>query len=287
MSETLSAVTRPALRYHGGKWRLAPWIIRHLPPHRLYVEPFGGAMSVLLRKPRSYAEIYNDLDGEIVNLFRVLRDPAGSLRLRDLAALTPYSRAEFLGSYAPSEDPIEQARRTLVRSWMAHGSSGMRGHKTGFRIGSMREYTIASMDWAAWPSSMSALIERLQGVIIECRPALQLIEDHDAADTLFYLDPPYMFETRSQKRVKGELYHSYKHELTDSDHAALLRAVQRAEGHGDPLRLRHAALCRTVARMAARGSRRTRRSRRSPHRKPVDQPGRRSRVRVVRRSGVT
>jgi hypothetical protein len=75
----MNAPTRPALRYHGGKWRLAPWIIGNFPPHRTYVEPYGGAASVLLRKRRCYAEVYNDLDSEIVNVFRVLRDTVEAL----------------------------------------------------------------------------------------------------------------------------------------------------------------------------------------------------------------
>ena len=69
----MTAPTRPIMRYHGGKWRMAPWIISNFPPHKIYIEPYGGAASVLLRKPRTYSEVYNDLAGEIVNLFRVLR----------------------------------------------------------------------------------------------------------------------------------------------------------------------------------------------------------------------
>src|SRR5690606_6837914 len=97
---------RPIIRYHGGKWRIAPWIISHFPEHRVYVEPFGGGGSVLLRKPRSYAEVYNDLDGEIVNLFRVARD-CGDELIRSVE-LTPFARDEFMLAYEETEDPIEQ-----------------------------------------------------------------------------------------------------------------------------------------------------------------------------------
>src|SRR5574337_272680 len=91
---------RPLLRYHGGKWKLAPWILRHLPPHRVYVEPFGGGASVLLQKPRSYAEVYNDLDGEVVNLFIMARERGEELA--QAIELTPFAREEFELSYRPA-----------------------------------------------------------------------------------------------------------------------------------------------------------------------------------------
>lgn len=260
-----SVPTRPVLRYHGGKWRLAPWIIRHFPPHRLYVEPFGGAGSVLLRKPRSYAEIYNDLDEEVVALFRVLRDPEQAGRLREMLDLTPYARSEFEQAYEPAGDPVEQARRTCVRSWMAHGSSGLRGHSTGFRIGSQREYTTPAHDWRGFPAALPAIVERLRGVVIEKRPAAQLMERHDGPDTLFYLDPPYMFATRSQKRVGNDLHHGYRHEIDDAGHARLLEQADGLAGmvvlSGYPSPLYDAALPRwrrvETAAQADRGEART------------------------------
>ena len=113
------AVSRPILRYHGGKWNLAPWIIRHFPSHRIYGEWYGGAGSVLLQKSRCYSEIYNDLDGEIVNVFRVFRNPAQGRELQRLLQRTPFSREEFEDTYHLScPDPVEGARRTIIRSFM-------------------------------------------------------------------------------------------------------------------------------------------------------------------------
>lgn len=115
--------TRPILRYHGGTWILAPWIISHFPAHRVYVEPFGGAASVLLRKERSYGEVYNDLDGEIVNLFRIVREQPRKL-MRSLA-WTPFSRDEYRAAFDISAEPLEMARRTIVRSFMGFGSNAI------------------------------------------------------------------------------------------------------------------------------------------------------------------
>src|SRR3546814_12383099 len=104
-------VKSPVIRYHGGKFRLAPWVIQHFPPHRCYVEPFGGAAGVLIQKPRAYAEVYNDMDGDIVNLFRVLRSQGASAMLTEALALTPYARDEFDAAYEPTDDPRSEERR--------------------------------------------------------------------------------------------------------------------------------------------------------------------------------
>src|SRR4051812_27379642 len=119
----MSAPTRPVLRWHGGKWKLAPFVLPFFPPHRIYVEPFGGAGSLLMRKERVYAEIYNDLDDVVVNLFRVLRDEAKGTRLIDALRLTPFARAEFDEALEEAEDDVERARHLVVRSYMGFGSN--------------------------------------------------------------------------------------------------------------------------------------------------------------------
>lgn len=224
----MSDLTRPALRYHGGKWRIAPWIISHFPAHRIYTEAFAGAASVLLRKPRSYAEVYNDLDGDIVNLFRVLRDFTQASELARLLHLTPYAREEFVQSYQVDPDPIEQARRTVIRSFMGFGSASATGYQTGFRANSSRSNTTPAQDWMHYPEQIPALVDRLQGVVIENRPAIDVIWAHDQPDTLHYVDPPYVFETRYNVNHNGHM--EYRHEMTDDNHRELAECLKSVKG---------------------------------------------------------
>src|SRR5216684_2853846 len=213
---------RPALRYHGGKWRIAPWIISHFPEHRIYVEPFGGAASVLLRKPRAYAEVYNDLDGEIVNFFHVLRDRGEELQHH--LTLTPFARAEFIEAYSPTGDPLIQAARTVMKSFMGYGSDSIR-RKSGFRADSRRSGTTPSHDWANYADKLCEIVTRLSGIVIEQRPALDVIGNKDTPETLFYVDPPYLHSLRSAVSTKA-----YRHEMTDKQHHELAEVLQTAKG---------------------------------------------------------
>jgi DNA adenine methylase len=223
-----STVERPMLRYHGGKWMLAPWIVSHFPPHRIYVSAYGGAASELLRKPRSYSEVYNDLDGEIVNLFRVVQ-----ARGYDLAAaleVTPFSREEYRLSFEVHTDPFEQARRTVIRSYMGFGSNSLcRSVKSGFRSNSNRSGTTPARDWKNFPGCLPAIIERLRGVVIENMPACELMPRHDSEQTLFYCDPPYVHSTRTTWAGSGARK-GYQHEMTDEDHVAFAACVKSLRG---------------------------------------------------------
>ncbi len=221
------AITTPVVRYHGGKFRLAPWVIQHFPPHRCYVEPFGGAASVLMHKPRSYAEVYNDLDGDMVNLFRVLQDADQRERLLDLLVVTPYARAEFDLAWRPAKDPVERSRRLIIRAQMGYGSAGATKSTTGFRLDTARCYGTAQSLWARYPDQVGAVASRLQGVLIDNRDAIEVMHQHDATDTLHYVDPPYMQSTRSSRPTSGR---GYRHEMDDESHHALLRALQELRG---------------------------------------------------------
>jgi DNA adenine methylase len=225
ISATSTITPRRALvRYHGGKWRLAEWIIPYFPPHGTYVECFGGGGSVLLRKPRSPQEIYNDLDHGIVNLFTVVRDRGAELK-RALE-LTPWSREEFYLAYEPTPDPLELARRTIVRSWMGHGMAAMmrpvkdgtRSAKSGFRAANRtdggRGGNSALTSWLNLPEVIPQTIARLRGVVIENKDALEVMRQQDTTHTLHYVDPPYVPETRGEPKV-------YMHEMTVEQHVEM------------------------------------------------------------------
>lgn len=225
MDIATDAPKRPALRYHGGKFRLAPWIIGFFPKHKIYVEPYGGAASVLLRKPRSYAEVYNDLDGEIVNLFRVLRNSNQARDLVRLVELTPFARAEFEESYLLHGDPIEQARRTLFRSFAGFGTAGTAGNNAGFRNNATRSSTTPATDWANYPGALALIAERMRGVTVEMRPAVDLVQTFDSDETLFYIDPPYPLSTRGKQSASG-----YRYEMTDDQHREMAAVLHNIQG---------------------------------------------------------
>jgi DNA adenine methylase len=219
----LKQVERPALRYHGGKFRLGNWITGHFPKHSCYVEAFGGGASVLLQKVPSHHEVYNDLSGLVVNFFRVLRENPSALI--NAIELTPYSRQEHELAWYPSEDPIESARRFYVRSWQSFGTAtgktvgdtGWRFQKSEGRASAIKSFNQTEHLWD--------IAARFKLVQIEQDEASKIIVRYDAPGTLFYLDPPYLFSTRSDKA--GRAYH---HEMEDNQHASLLEQIKNVAG---------------------------------------------------------
>jgi len=213
--------------YYGGKSTLAPWIVRHFPSHRIYVELFGGGASVLLAKPRVHTDIYNDLEGDVVNFFRVARD--SGQELKRLLWLTPYAREEFADvvNGEKSDDPVERARRFLVTCRQGYGGSGT--SKRYFSAGNWKTASIhpsvsPKHTWLnAIDGRMDQLIERFQGVAIENRDFEWCIKQFDTSETLFYADPPYLREGRNFK-------HQYRHDFDDDDHTRLARALASIKG---------------------------------------------------------
>lgn len=235
---------RAALRYHGGKFRLADRLVSIFPPHRVYTEAFGGGASVLMAKTQSYAECYNDLDGEVVNVFRVLQDRRKAARLAYLLSITPYARGEFEIAYTATKSDVERARRTMIRSFMGFGSDSITRLKassagfntrissvmsTGFRWNSNRSGTTPAQDWANFPSAIRDFTDRLQGVVIERRDAIEIIKKMDTKETLHYVDPPYPFSVRRVGNGTSP-YHRYRYEMTEEDHERLSGVLHGVEG---------------------------------------------------------
>ena len=216
-------IDRPALRYFGAKFRLAPWIIEQFPPHICYVDPFGGGCNVLMLKPASYNEVYNDLDGEVVNFFHMLRDRSDEL-IRAIQ-LTPYAREEQRVAFTPAGDDLERARRLYVRCWQSHGG-GRTQWRTGWRY--ERGNTSGNRVIDDWNETdhLQAIVARLKNVQIENDDALKIIPRFDSPATLFYLDPPYLASTRSDRWKEK----AYTCEMTDDQHIELARILNGIQG---------------------------------------------------------
>ena len=218
MHVAADAPRRPALRYYGGKWKLAPWIISFFPEHKNYVEPCGGAASVLLQKPRSPLETYNDLDGNVVNFFRMLRDQPDEL-IRKIR-LTPWARAEYEICEIDCDDGIERARRFWIRSAMTISSMG---GGSGWRSIKNREHGNGVPSWFYDSlEHLESAASRLKLVQIDCINYVEFIAKYDCDTAVIYFDPPYIQDERTSKR-------EYTFEWSNADHveaAALLRSCQ-------------------------------------------------------------
>lgn len=215
----------PALRYFGAKWRLAPWIVSHFPPHVCYVEPFGGSAAVLLQKAPSKYEVYNDRCSDVVNFFQVLRERSREL-MRALR-YTPYSREEFERAHERCDDALERARRFFVTAWQGYG--GPRGENlTGWKIQRRAWHSGRADQLTEWQKAklLGGVVGRLRHVQIEHDDALNVITRWDTPETLFYVDPPYPAETRNAKWVKR----GYNHEISGADHYHLANLLKRIQG---------------------------------------------------------
>lgn len=205
------------LKYPGGKWRIADWIISYFPEHKVYCEPFFGSGAVFFNKQPCYIETINDMNGDIVNLFRVCRDYPEELA--KAINLTPFARDEFISCNTPSDNPIEQARRTLVRYHQSFGTSN--SSKNSWRNVQTYGGPRCATMWNCLPDTIMNCCERLKDAQIENTDALTLIERYNNENTLIYLDPPYLQNLRKKNM--------YKCEMSDEQHIEMLRLIKKSK----------------------------------------------------------
>lgn len=209
---------KSVLKYPGAKNRLAPWICEYIPRHDVYLEPFAGSLAILFNKQRSHIETVNDLHGEVVNFFRVLRDKP--CELKRLIEFTPYSREEYDMAYQESDVDVERARRFCVRCWQGFGCANL--YHNGFKSGQQTNSPNPAKAWAEYTDIIIPAAERLKGVQIENLNAIELINRYNTSDVFIYADPPYLHSTRKN--------YLYKHEMTDGEHEELLKILLKHPG---------------------------------------------------------
>jgi len=209
-----------AFPYVGGKTNLSGWITDQLPDHEVYVEPFGGAAAILLNKDRSNVEVYNDLDGDIVQFFEVARDRPDELK--EWVRRTPFSEElhqEYVQAFYNGERPddaIERAGRFMFLRYTQF--AGKYEGPSGFKRDTPRSAVGESTSWANAPEKIRDVCERLQGVSIQHADYRNVIERYDGPTTVFYCDPPYL-----------DKEHTYR--VNDFEHAELADALADIKGY--------------------------------------------------------
>ena len=209
------------MKYPGSKWGIADWIISHFPEHHSYLEPFFGSGAVLFKKPRSNIETVNDLDDNVVNLFEwIKRDPE---RLAHEIYWTPYARSVYEDAFASvPQDSLGKAVNFYIRLNMGHGFRTT-GEKVGWKNDVQgREKAYAAQGWINLQDKIMQAAQRLRGVQIENKPAVELIQRFNYSNVLIYADPPYVLSTRHGKQ--------YRHEMDDRQQADLLDVLLAHKG---------------------------------------------------------
>lgn len=206
------------LNYPGSKWRMADLIIQNMPDHKSYLEPFFGSGAVFFSKPKDVLETINDVDGRLVNFFRVTRDQPKKLQY--LINQTLYSREEYERSIEVASDPVEDARRMAVRLWF--GVGGKTSAVPGFRKNISWNGPYTAYEWTDMYNRIAIASARLKDAQIECMDAVDLVRQHNDQDTLIYCDPPYVSSSLVDKH--------YEHDFSLEDHKRLLAAIKEHKG---------------------------------------------------------
>lgn len=212
---------KPVLKYPGSKWRIAKEIVQLIPEHHAYIEPYFGSGAVFFSKDASHIELINDLDDNVPNLFKCIRDCPDELA--GFIAAVPYARYEYERAFSEvntEKDSLKKAADFLVTCWQGHGF-----RTNGYRVGwkndvQGRERMYALRNWYHLPEVILETAERLRCVQIDNRPALEVIKRFNYPNVFMYIDPPYILGTRTAKQ--------YRHEMADADHEELLDILTKS-----------------------------------------------------------
>lgn len=227
---------KPLIPYFGGKWKLAAWVVSYFPPHRVYVEAFGGAGSVLMNKEKSTVEVYNELNAEITNLFKIVRDPETKKELARLLHLTPYSRNEWKACMEFSKNSIEQARRTMVAYIMSRHTGKVPNRGSASFDLSTYDYQNPPRAFDDFIKNLDLICERLRRVLIEEDDAFLISQRHDRKECLHYWDPPYLKSTRKDNQAAYLIdYSSSDYHKLIAKNAKLLKGMVIISGYNSPL----------------------------------------------------